>query len=390
MMTGKVSHKVKPELVSMVPEDIPEEITASDEKYFSEVISTDLTTEQKKHISSPDRTFPYQREVLAVHWHPEFIPFSLIKERIEVMYPKRANELIIPTQHNVLLEYGDLTGVEVDCYSRGFNQKVQLLLHFKSDRLANAGILKEMLSHTYKYRSGQLFEFINTIVKPDESRLNQAARETGVNDTLIRFVQIYVAKIQTMLEAHETSINPQMIRNKLLRNFFDQLRETYGDALIERAQTFLRAVKQVVKTGFSLEFFYRTSEIIEEARSLDAGIVIPHPEQFWPVLLADYDVDGYEVWNPQSHRYTDFLISVLRKKNSRIGLSRRRLLIFMGDDTHLGEKVKAPQYQNPEKAAREIGFQPAWDDLNVQKNLILADMDRGRVINEYRDRFLNN
>ncbi len=46
-------------------------------------------------------------------------------------------------------------------------------------------------------------------------------------------------------------------------------------------------------------------------------MVIPHPEQFWPILLADYDVDGYEVWNPQSREYTDFLIRALDNQNKR-------------------------------------------------------------------------
>ncbi|MDY6832796.1 MAG: hypothetical protein SWC96_13340, partial [Thermodesulfobacteriota bacterium] len=231
-------------------------------------------------------------------------------------------------------------------------------------------------------------DFIDTITRPDQMRLNKAARETGADSALIHFVRTYVGKISTLLESHETEIHPQMIRNKLLSNYFDQLRDIYGDTFIDRAQTFLRAVKVLVKAGFSLEYFYRTSEVIEEARSLGAGIVVPHPEQFWPVLLADYDVDGYEVWNPQSNRYTEFLVSVLKEKNRSGGPSRRRLLMFMGDDTHMGEKVKDPRYQNKEKAAREIGLQPAWEDLNVHKELIMADMDRHIVIEEYRQRLL--
>lgn len=385
MPQEKSAQLIKTDL-TVVPEDIPDGITELDRQRFFKVIATNLTPEQEALVRTPENVFTDQHDVLAVHWHPEFIPLPLVQERIEAMYPGKTNELIIPTQHNILLEYGSFSGVEVDCYSSGFNQKVQLLLHFKTTRLKEADVLKEMLGHTYRYRAGQLFDFIHTIIKPDEDRLNEAARETGVNESLIRFVQVYVDKIYRLLQENETSINPQMIRNKLLANFFDELRDTYADSLINRVQTFLRAVKQVVKANFSLEYFYRTSEIIEEARSLGAGIVIPHPEQFWPVLLADYDVDGYEVWNPQSKRYTKFLVSVLRKKNKTIGMSKRRLLIFMGDDTHLGEKLKAPEKQNVEKAAREIGFQPAWGDLNVQKGLILADMDRKSVIQEYRNR----
>jgi hypothetical protein len=182
------------------------------------------------------------------------------------------------------------------------------------------------------------------------------------------------------------SIPAEMVKNKLLRNFFDRLRPVYGQAVIDRAQTFLKAVKQIVKAHFSLHYFYRASEVIEEARALGAGIVVPHPEQFWPILLADYDVDGFEVWNPQSRRYTEFLIDVIRRQNRQPGLSRRRLLIFMGDDTHMGEKVRDPAMQDPEKANREIGFQPAWEEMGIRKALIRADTSCAAVIEDYRQR----
>ena len=117
-----------------------------------------------------------------------------------------------------------------------------------------------------------------------------------------------------------------------------------------------------------------------------AGIVVPHPEQFWPILLADYDVDGYEVWNPQSMQYTEFLIDVIHRKNCRQGLSHRRVLAFMGDDTHMGEKVRRRDLLDPAKAGREIGYQPAWEDVEIQKGLIHAGMDRLSVITEYRQR----
>jgi hypothetical protein len=216
--------------------------------------------------------------------------------------------------------------------------------------------------------------------------LEAAARETGASSSLIRFVQTYARKLETILTEYSDSVPLNMIKNKLLRNFFNELRDEHGDILIERTQTFLAAVKGIVKANFPTKYFYRTSEIIEEARTLGAGIVIPHPEQFWPILLADYDVDGVEVWNPQSHRYTEFLISALHAKNLLRPPSKDRLLFFMGDDTHMDEKTIPPSQQNSEKALREIGYQPAWDDMKIRKALIIGDMDRDRVINEYRDR----
>ena len=103
-------------------------------------------------------------------------------------------------------------------------------------------------------------------------------------------------------------------------------------------------------------------------------------------MLADYDVDGFEVWNPQSRRYTEFLISVINHHNERLKPGRRPLLVFMGDDTHMSEKVREPEVQNPEKAEREIGYQPAWDDFSIRKALIKANVDRHMVIEEYRQR----
>ena len=120
--------KKKMEVVSLVPQNIPEELTEQDEAIFSQITSFDLDNEQKERIIHPELTFPRQSSVLAVHWHPEFIPMDLIDQRIHTMFPNKNNELIIPTQHNEILSYKGFSGVEVDCFSRGFNQKVQLLL----------------------------------------------------------------------------------------------------------------------------------------------------------------------------------------------------------------------------------------------------------------------
>lgn len=376
----------KNEIISVYPEDVSEEITENDVENFFNVVSTKLTPEQEFRITNPAVTYPRQKSVLGIHWHPEFIPIELISRRINATFPNMEKWLIIPTQHNVIMKYEDYYGVEVDCYSEEFNQKVQLLLHFNHEMFSNADKLKNMLSYTFKYRSSQLFDFINTIIKPIEHRLEAAARETGADAILIRFVRVYVRKIHDLLEKHHDQISPDMIKNKLLRDFFDNLRKIYGNGFINRVQAFLKEVKNIVKSEFPITYFYSTSEIIEETRSIGGGIVIPHPEQFWPVLLAEYDVDGIEVWNPESRKYSDFLISVIDSKNKRSGLSRRRLLVFMGDDTHFGEKVKEPGTRDETKSGREAGVQSAWEDLSIRKKLILADMDRDQIIAEYKSR----
>jgi hypothetical protein len=372
--------------IAAVPEKIPREITPDDEHIFQYITNRKLNEKEQARIKNPELIYPRQDSVLAVHWHPEFIPMDLIHQRIHAMFPNSKEDLIIPTQHNVLMHSGSYTGVEVDCYSKGFNQKVQLLIHFKDENLQNADVFKAMLAHTFEYRSGQLFDFMHALTASAEDLIAPAAAETGSGQEIVEFVRIYVKKIESLLQQHESELPRDALKNKLLRDFIDHLRPVYGDRIIDRAQTFLKAVKQLVKANFPTKYFYRTKEIIEEARALGGGIVIPHPEQFWPILLAGYDVDGIEVWNPQSRRYTEFLISVINEKNQRRRHGESPLLIFMGDDTHMGEKRKDPQLQDPEKAKREIGLQPAWDDLKIRKQLVFANTSRKKVIREYINR----
>jgi hypothetical protein len=368
-----------------IPVDVTEEITEADEKRFFDVVSTDLEPWQVEQVVAPSNVYVRQEVLLAAHWHPEFVPMEHIRARVDAMFPNRTDELLIPTQHNQLMSWDGYTGVEVDCFSSGFNRKVQLLLHFANERVEDAGVLKSMLAHTFKYRSGQLFEFMHTITKPDAARIERAAKSTGADRELIDFVRINVSKIEQLLDKHWTEVPRLSVKNKLLRNWFDAMRSDLGDTVADRVQAYLKAVKKLVKEGFDLSFFYRASEVIEEVRSLGGCIVIPHPEQFWPILLRNYDVDGIEVWNPQSQEYTEFLISVVNEQNER-RTSGRDKLIFMGDDCHMGEKTKPADQQDPEKAGREIGYQPAWEDLRIRKKLIVNNISRRSVIKEYKAR----
>ncbi|WP_338669499.1 hypothetical protein [Pseudodesulfovibrio methanolicus] len=368
-----------------IPVEVTEEITEADEKRFFDVVSTDLEPWQVEQVIAPSNVYVRQEVLLAAHWHPEFVPMEHIRARVDAMFPNRTDELLIPTQHNQLMSRDGYTGVEVDCFSSGFNRKVQLLLHFANERVEDAGVLKSMLAHTFKYRSGQLFEFMHTITKPDEARIERAAKSTGADRELIDFVRINVSKVEQLLDKHWTDVPRLSVKNKLLRNWFDAMRSDLGDTVADRVQAYLKAVKKLVKEGFDLSFFYRASEIIEEVRSLGGCIVIPHPEQFWPILLRNYDVDGIEVWNPQSQEYTEFLISVVNEQNAR-RTSGRDKLIFMGDDCHMGEKTKPEEQQDPEKAGREIGYQPAWEDLRIRKKLIVNNISRRSVIKEYKAR----
>ncbi|GAB6058934.1 hypothetical protein JCM31598_20510 [Desulfonatronum parangueonense] len=367
--------------------EYPPQLTEADEKHFRSIITQGLSPEQIQRVVTPLRVQSRQEDVLAIHWHPEFIPMDLISRRIEATYPDKVRELIIPTQHNVLMEYGDYSGVEVDCYSHEFQRKVQLLLHFRTSRLESADVFKAMLDHTFRYRSSQLYAFLDMVTNIKyEDYLQLASEETGVDEDVVRFARIQAKKLQMLLEEHEQIIPRDMIKNKLIREFIDVQRHLFPASLVHRTQLFLKSVKSMAKENFSLTYFYRTSEFIEETRALGGGVVVPHPEQFWPILLADYDVDGYEVWNPQSQEYTEFLINVIHRQNKTRRAGQRSLLVFMGDDTHMSEKVKDPGHAEASKYYRDIGVQPAWDDLSVRKSLIVGNAGRARVIEEYKAR----
>jgi len=369
------------------PDHYPEEITEWDIAVFKQLVADTLTPEQEEIISNPPITYPRQKTVLATHWHPEIVPLELCRTRIDRMFPNKEKDLIIPTQHNQILAYGDYAGVEVDCFSPSFNQKVQLLLHFRKEAVEGdkAGMLREMLAHTFRYRSGQLFEFIGSVVLDAfKSRLEVAATWTGASKKVVELTRTATKKFKRLMELYGDAIAPESIRNKLLTNYIAELNIFYDQRLINRCLLLLKGVKKEVKKHFTKEYFYKTEEVIEEGRALGCGIVIPHPEQFWPILLADYDIDGIEVWNPQSYKYTEFIIDALNRQNR--ASRKRKLLAFMGDDCHLGEKLKHPSRQDAEKACREIGLQPCWDKLGITKTLIVGNFSRERVIDEYKER----
>lgn len=63
---------------------------------------------------------------------------ELIVKRIRASFPDSNLDLSIPTRQNELRSLDGYAGVEVDCYSREFNRKVQLLVHFKNSCAENA------------------------------------------------------------------------------------------------------------------------------------------------------------------------------------------------------------------------------------------------------------
>ncbi len=369
------------------PGDIDPEVRDWEERLFLEITNPTLDEIQKREIVNHGAVFPGTEGIMAVHWHPEHVPIALASARIKNMFPDSDGNLIIPTQHNEFMGCGGYFGAEIDCFSASFDRKVQLLIHLRDNRMEKASGLRRMAAHTGKYRAGQMFDILAALESDVRSGpIQNAIIATEAEPELLEFTGIYSRKLRLLLEKYGGSMRQDFKKNKLIRDFFDGLRERYDSHLINLCQIFIKAVKETVKSGFSTDCFFRTEELIEEARSAGAGIIVPHPEQFWPVLLADYDVDGYEVWNPQSSQYTDFLIEVMDRQNKN-GLRRSKpLLVFMGDDTHLGEKVRKKEFRDCIKASREIGLQPAWEDTAVKQALAKAGMSKRAAIMEYRER----
>jgi hypothetical protein len=371
-------------------ESLDMEPTTEDEGNFLAIVDTRLTPEQEERLRVPDAVYPRQHSTLAVHWHPEFIPIPLVRERMAAMFPAVEEELCIPTQHNELLELDGFSGVEVDCFSEEFSQKIQLLAHFRTEKVAQAAAFRAMLEHTADYRRTQLDCLLEALGGAAQGGRGQPARQAaaqcGADGRSVAFTAAVARKLRTLIERHRGKMDRHSLKNKLVRNFLNRMRGKYDDIFIDRAQAYVNAVKTAVKAAFPPGYYYGTREIIEEIRGLGGCIVIPHPEQFWPVLLAGYDVDGYEVWNPQSRRYTEFLVSVVAEQNRNRPNNRRELLIFMGDDCHMSEKILPPTEQDPLKAGREVGLQPEWDDLKLRKKLITDQACRACVIRRYTER----
>ncbi|MBA4358780.1 MAG: hypothetical protein C0405_13765, partial [Desulfovibrio sp.] len=160
----------------LAPPCDPREISDWDRRVFHAITSTQLSEAQLQRLATPPVVYPEQASVLAIHWHPEHIPLELAMHRLLATFPNHETRLVIPTQHNQILALEGLAGVEVDAYASGFKRKVQLLLHFREADLRRAHTLKKMLEHTFNYRSGQLQEYMDSILLPRwRERLQEAA-----------------------------------------------------------------------------------------------------------------------------------------------------------------------------------------------------------------------
>ncbi|MDR1045135.1 MAG: hypothetical protein LBP33_08470 [Candidatus Adiutrix sp.] len=368
-------------------EDRARDLDQEDRRQFDLLTSMELTEAEKRLAAEPDRRAPEAGELLAVHWHPEWAPLALIKERLKLSFPRAENRLVIPTQHNRVMVMDGWAGVEVDVYERRYGLKVQLLIHFPAARLPRASAFLAMMNHTYNYRAHQLLDSLRALLDPETlSGDLKASLKGSVSDQGVELARFYARRLTALIE--ETGIlgssRDEMLKNRLLPDFI-RARDQGESRLREEALLFISAVKKKVKSRLNPDEFYSSREVIAEARRLGGGIVIPHPPLFWPVLLDDLDVDGWEIWNPSTPGHTLFILEALNRANESRG-RRGRLLAFMGDDTHMSAKFRRKLSDEKDSGDREIGFQDPWDDPRVQALLKEGRQSRQATLNEYRAR----
>lgn len=370
------------------------EPTEADCELFQRLVGTTISTRQQHILTTPRTTYPAQEQVLAIHWHPQHIPLQHAATRLQHLFPNAKEQLIIPTEHNVLHAWGEFAGVEVDCRDVRMSIKLQLLLHFCTERVVEAHTLQQMLHHTAHYRILQLKTLLQTAADPHHSqwkhRAERALRITKSNPDIITATAHYAAKLLALLKAENNSPATDERRSTLLRDFVEAQRATIGDNNVHQIHTYTKALRDSVKVDFSFDFFYEAQEFIEEAKALGGMVTIPHPEQFWPILLAGYNVDAIEVWNPQSRRHTGFLIDFITEENKRRAQTKgfnqqQEILITMGDDTHFAELLTPHAAPSATNFPRELGVQP-WDNNVLQKALQKAHRSRRSVMTEFRQR----
>lgn len=367
------------------------DIGEEDWRHFNHLTSVELNRQERELAARPDRLAPEVKEYLAVHWHPEWAPLECIRRRLDLAFPQAENSLAIPTQHNKVLSFGPWAGVEVDAFDRKYGLKVHLLVHFAAERLPRASAFLSMMDHTYNYRAHQLLDILNRLAEPDvPADKIKLGLKGSISREGILMARFYAIRLKALIE--ESGIiggsRDEMLKNRLLTDFIMARTAPEHQIFAEQAFIYINAIKKMVKKNLKPAEFYSPEEVIEEARSLKAGVVIPHPPQFWPILLDDLDVDGWEVWNPSTPDHTMFLLEVMNQANACRRAGRRRLLAFMGDDTHMSAKFRRNLCAEKDSANREIGFQPPWNDPAVKDLLNRTGQSLTQTINEYRSRLI--
>jgi hypothetical protein len=375
----------KEKTLSLPSADFAEmDLSEEDYRIFNSLTEIALSPEEEEAAVNPTEFDYEEKNVLALHFHPEWVPMELIQKRLEKAFPAAQNFFAIPTQHNAILPMGPFSGVEADVFSRSFGLKIHLLIHLRTEKLKNAHTFVSMVKKTFEYRGLQLLDILAQIAEPDEA-VKKEIKKMGFHEESVNLARFYAAKIRAMVEESGIVNTPraEMLKNRLLTDYIERKAHNDLDPVrLDRLLSLVNHIKKIVKARLNPAHFHSPEEIIEEARALGAGVVIPHPPQFWPALLDVLDVDGWEVWNPSTPNHIHFLIDCLKRR----GKIKRPLLAFMGDDTHMSSKIRPLMVSDKGGSGREIGFQPPWGFADVKAALKDAGQSRERTMAEYLSR----
>jgi hypothetical protein len=240
-----------------------------------------------------------------------------------------------------------------------------------------------MIERTFRYRELQLLDILSLASSPDTAAASELCR-AGFEPAEREAAALYAARLKAMIDASGIASGPGavMLKNRLLTDYMERRARAGDPTGLDRLIALTNMLKARVKGAVDPTRFHEARDLIEEARGLGAGVVIPHPPRFWPALLAELDTDGWEVWNPSTPSHTVFLTECLARK----GAVKRPLLAFMGDDTHMSSKIRLHMVSDKGGGDREIGFQPPWKDPEAQAALKAAGQSRRRTMEEYMAR----
>ena len=361
----------------------PSVASQADQEIFDRLTSVELSPDEKRLAATPTVRAPGERRLMAIHFHPEWVPMPLIEKRLSISFPDAEDFFVVPTQHNQVMALGEWAGVEADVYAPEYGEKIQLLIHLKSAKLEKAASFKGMMERTFRYRALQLLEILEALNNPDAAMAAEV-KKAGLDSQALSLAAGFSDRLGRLIEDGSVIASPRaaMLKNRLLTDFMQELGGGADQAVLGKALSVVKLVKSLVKKRFDPKRFHTAAEVIEEARGLGAGVVIPHPPLFWPALLDDLDIDGWEVWNSSTPKHTLFLIDCLGRARGR----KRPLLAFMGDDTHMSSKIRPDSQEDKSYREREIGFQPPWADPKAVEALKAIGQSRERTMDEYRSR----
>ncbi|MDR2405224.1 MAG: hypothetical protein LBE27_02520 [Deltaproteobacteria bacterium] len=376
----------KEEIDPPVYEEIVEDMEIDDEDWiiFNSLTNVKLSKDEVERAIMPDQVDEGEKDILAIHFHPEWVPMNLIEERLKNAFPNAKSRMVIPTQHNLIQGLDGYAGVEADVFAPDYNLKIQLLIHLQSKKLKKATKLKSMIEQTFQYRALQLLDYLEQIVNPD-ILMQKEIKKLGASLEVMEAAKFYAQKLRLMIgeSVIASSKRAEMLKNRLLTDFIlIKGAPVLAPPMMEKIMIYAKQVKNLVKARLNPNRFHHAKNLIEEARSHGAGIIIPHPPRFWPVMLDDLDVDGWEVWNSSTPDHTTFLIDCLTRRKKK----KRDFLAFMGDDTHMSSKIRPDISTKKGSPKSEIGFQPPWEFPDVKNALKAANQSRKRTINEYLER----